>query len=175
MRTIHTARLRLEPVTARNARELWTLLNAPDLRKFQDIPRLPIEEFERQVRSRPRALDRRSTGRFEWIVYADDPAIPVGWISLRVNDRAGAIGEIGYSLITAARSRGYATEAVSALVDEWFAASELQEIQACTVPENERLAQGPRARRLHRVTNDSQRCGHSRPSRRRRVVSSAPG
>jgi RimJ/RimL family protein N-acetyltransferase len=137
VRTIHTARLRLEPVTARNARELWTLLNAPDLRKFQDIPRLPIEEFEHQVRSRPRALDRRSTGRFEWIVYADDPAIPIGWISLRVNDRAGAIGEIGYSLITAARSPGYAIEAVSALVDEWFEASELQEIQACTVPENE--------------------------------------
>lgn len=135
MRTIFTERLRLEPVDVRNARALWSLLNAPDLRKYQDIPRVSVEEFERQVRSRPRALDRRSTGRFEWLVYAED--LPIGWISLRVNDRAGAVGEIGYSLLTTARSRGYATEAVSALVDEWFRASELQEIQACTVPENE--------------------------------------
>ena len=49
VRTIYTSRLRLEPVDARNARELWTLLNAPDLRKYQDIPRVSIEEFERQV------------------------------------------------------------------------------------------------------------------------------
>ena len=135
MRTIYTARLRLEPVDSRNARDLWTLLNAPDLRKFQDIPRVSIEEFERQVRSRPRALDRRATGRFEWLIYADDA--PIGWISLRVNDRAGEVGEIGYSLLTTARRKGFATEAVSALVDEWFEQSELQEIQACTVPENE--------------------------------------
>ena len=135
MRTIYTARLRLEPVDSRNARELWTLLNAPDLRKYQDIPRVTIEEFERQVRSRPRALDRRATGRFEWLIYED--ITPIGWISLRVNDRAGAVGEIGYSLLTTARRFGYATESVGALVDEWFEQSELQEIQACTVPEND--------------------------------------
>ena len=52
MRTLHSARIALIPVDLRNARELWEVLNAPDLRKFQDIPRVRAEEFERQVRAR---------------------------------------------------------------------------------------------------------------------------
>jgi ribosomal-protein-alanine N-acetyltransferase len=133
---MRTARLTLEPVDSRNARELWTLLNAPDLRKYQDIPRVSIDEFERQVRARPRALHGRATGRFEWLLYTGEPPLPIGWISLRVNDRAAAVGEVGYSLIGTARGRGYATEALGALIDEAFASSELQEVQACCVPEN---------------------------------------
>ena len=137
MRTIYTARLRLDPVDVRNARTLWTLLNAPDLRKYQDIPRVSPEEFERQVRTRPRALDGRSTGRYEWLLATGDPLEPIGWISLRINDRTSGIGEIGYSLLASGRGRGYATEAVSALVETWFLDSDLQEVQACCVPENE--------------------------------------
>ncbi len=136
MRKLHTSRLTLVPVGARNARELWKVLNAPDLRKYQDIPRVPAEEFERQVRSRPRALDGRSTGRFEWLLQVDDAPPPIGWISLRVNDRTPHVGEIGYSLLENARGRGYATEALVAIADEAFGQGELEEMQACTVPEN---------------------------------------
>jgi RimJ/RimL family protein N-acetyltransferase len=138
VRRLRTHRLTLLPVGARNARELWKILNAPDLRKYQDIPRVPAEEFERQVRSRPRALDGRSTGRFEWLVLVGDvlAAPPIGWISLRVNDRAPHIGEIGYSLLENARGKGFATEALIAVADEAFAQGELEEMQACTVPEN---------------------------------------
>jgi RimJ/RimL family protein N-acetyltransferase len=136
VRKLRTTRLILVPVGARNARELWKILNAPDLRKYQDIPRVPAEEFERQVRSRPRALDGRSTGRFEWLLHYGDHPQPIGWISLRVNDRSPHIGEIGYSLLEAARGRGFATEALAAIADEAFAQGELEEMQACTVPEN---------------------------------------
>ena len=136
MKRLQTARMELVPVEARNARELWRLLNAPDLRKYQDIPRVPAEDFERQVRSRPRALDGRSTGRFEWMLQYGKPARAIGWISLRVNDRTPHIGEVGYSLIEEARGHGFATEALQAAIDEAFAAGELEEMQACCVPEN---------------------------------------
>jgi RimJ/RimL family protein N-acetyltransferase len=137
MKQLYTRRLTLLPVDARNARDLWRVLNAPDLRKYQDIPRIPAEDFERQVRSRPRALDGRSTGRFEWLLQTSvDPVRAVGWISLRVNDRSPHIGEIGYSLIEEARGFGFATEALSAAIDEAFLAGELEEMQACCVPEN---------------------------------------
>ena len=136
MRKLRTTRLTLVPVGARNARELWKVLNAPDLRKFQDIPRVSADEFERQVRSRPRALDGRSTGRFEWLLQTNEPPRAVGWISLRVNDRTPHIGEIGYSLLENARGKGFATEALRAIADEAFAQGELEEMQACTVPEN---------------------------------------
>ncbi len=137
MRTLHSERLLLEPVDSRNARELWRILGAPDLRRFQDIPRLRAEEFERQVRSRPRKLLARVTGRFEWLVRAGQPPESIGWVSLRVNERSPEVGEIGYSLIEAARGQGYATEALRSVVDEVFGASELNELQACCVPENE--------------------------------------
>ena len=137
MRHLHTRRLELIPVNARNARELWRVLNAPDLRKYQDIPRIPAEDFERQVRARPRALDGRSTGRFEWLLQTRAaPVRAIGWISLRVNDRSPHIGEIGYSLVEDARGQGYATEALIAEVHEAFSAGELEEMQACCVPEN---------------------------------------
>ncbi|HEV8021183.1 MAG TPA: GNAT family protein [Candidatus Lustribacter sp.] len=137
MKPLYTRRLTLLPVDARNARDLWRVLNAPDLRKYQDIPRIPAEDFERQVRSRPRALDGRSTGRFEWLLQTvTDPVRAVGWISLRVNDRSPHIGEIGYSLIEEARGFGFATEALSAAIEEAFMAGELEEMQACCVPEN---------------------------------------
>jgi RimJ/RimL family protein N-acetyltransferase len=126
----------LVPVDFRNARELWRILNAPDLRKYQDIPRIPAEDFERQVRGRPRSLDGRSTGRFEWLLHTNEPPRPIGWISLRVNDRTPHIGEIGYSLIEESRGLGYATEALSAAIDEAFREGELEEMQACCVPEN---------------------------------------
>lgn len=137
MKQLHTRRLDLLPVDAHNARELWRILNAPDLRKYQDIPRIPAEDFERQVRSRPRALDGRSTGRFEWLLQTiAEPVRAIGWISLRVNDRTPNVGEIGYSLIEEARGHGYATEALTAAIGEAFGAGELEEIQACCVPEN---------------------------------------
>jgi RimJ/RimL family protein N-acetyltransferase len=138
MRLLHTRRLDLIPVNAQNARELWRVLNAPDLRKYQDIPRIPAEDFERQVRARPRALDGRSTGRFEWLLQTRaKPVAPIGWISLRVNDRSPHIGEIGYSLVEEARGHGYATEALFAAIHEAFSAGELEEMQACCVPENQ--------------------------------------
>lgn len=136
MRTLRLDRLVLEPVDSRNARELWRILGAPDLRRYQDIPRLRAEEFERQVRSRPRALQAQVTGRFEWLIRREEPPQSVGWVSLRVNERAPEVGEIGYSLIEEARGMGYATEALAAVVAEAFSMSELNELQACCVPEN---------------------------------------
>jgi [ribosomal protein S5]-alanine N-acetyltransferase len=136
MRPLSAGRVTLTPVEGRNARELWEVLNAPDLRKYQDIPRVRAEEFERQVRARPKALRPAATGRFEWLVKTGEPEHAIGWISLRVNDRAPRVGEVGYSLLSEARGNGYASEALGAVIDEAFAAGELDEIQACIVPEN---------------------------------------
>ncbi|MFN2460736.1 MAG: GNAT family N-acetyltransferase [Candidatus Velthaea sp.] len=136
MKPLRTDRLVLEPVDPRNARDLWRILGAPDLRRFQDIPRVRAEEFERQVRARPRALRPKSTGRFEWLVRRVQDQAPVGWISLRINERTPEVGEVGYSLIEEARGHGYATEAVAAVVEESFGVTEIGELQACCVPQN---------------------------------------
>lgn len=136
MKVLRTERIALLPVDAGNARELWEVLNAPDLRKYQDIPRLRAEEFERQVRARPKSLRPGVIGRFEWLLRALEDRAAIGWISLRVNDRTPRVGEVGYSLLASARGNGYATEALRAVIDEAFLTGELDEVQACIVPEN---------------------------------------
>ena len=136
MRRLLTSRLDLIPVDEGNARNLWRVLQQPNLREFQDIPRVSIEEFERQVRTRPKRLGPGAIGRFEWLIHERQPAADIGWVSVRINDRTRDHAELGYSLLTTARGKGYATEALPALVAEIFDATDLGELHACTVPEN---------------------------------------
>jgi len=136
MRMMRTANLTMEPVGPEKARDMWRLLQRPHLRDFQDIPRLALEELERQIRLRPKRLVRGARGRFEWLLRADTFEGSIGWVSLRINDRTPLLGEIGYSLIAEARGQGLATEAVRALVEEVFTQTDLTEIQACCLPEN---------------------------------------
>lgn len=136
MRMLQTSHLTMEPVGPENARDMWRLLQRPHLRDFQDIPRLPFEELERQIRLRPKRLAAGAKGRFEWLLRVDTFEGGIGWVSLRINERTPGVGEIGYSLIEEARGQGYATEAVGALVDEVFTLTDIAEIQACCLPEN---------------------------------------
>jgi len=136
MRKLLTARLDLIPVDDGNARNLWRVLQQPNLREYQDIPRVAVEEFERQVRTRPSRFGPGAIGRFEWLIRERQTCADVGWVSVRINDRTRDHAELGYSLLTTARRKGYAREALRALIDEIFAATELGELHACTVPEN---------------------------------------
>jgi [ribosomal protein S5]-alanine N-acetyltransferase len=136
MRTIRTARLRLEPVTAANAATLWQVLQEPDLRDYQDLPDVNRAQFLRTVGSRPTRFGPGATGRFEWLMHLGDGAEPLGWISLRISESSRATAEIGYSVVRAHRGCGFATEAVAALVEEGFRRTRVQRIRAYCLPEN---------------------------------------
>lgn len=138
MRTIVSERLRLEPVTAHNADRLWDVLQAPDLRDYQDLPDLDLAQFLRSVAARPNRLEPGASGRFEWLVYFDQPSggEPLGWVSLRIAERTRTTAEIGYSVVQKYRGLGIATEAVAALIDEGFRQAQLRRMRAYCVPEN---------------------------------------
>jgi RimJ/RimL family protein N-acetyltransferase len=134
VKRIASPRLILEPVTSRNAAILWRLMQSGMLREFQDVPRYARDDFERRVAARPKHFDARSSGRFEWLLVHDKE--PIGWISLRVGDHMRGAAEIGYSVLAEHRGHGYATEAARALLESAFETRELQQIDACCVPEN---------------------------------------
>ena len=138
MTPIRTERLSLEPVTseAGNATALWRLMQSPDLREFQDVPRLTRDEFERRVERRPQRLHARASGRFEWLIYKTRTRAALGWISLRLGDNTPGVGEVGYSLLGEYRGHGYASEAVSGLLESVFASSDIARVEACCVPDN---------------------------------------
>lgn len=137
MRMLRTARLELVPVTAANAGLLWDILQEPDLRDFQDLPNVNRAQFLRAVSARPPRLAPGVVGRFEWLLQltaTESP--PVGWVSLRVSDADRTSAEVGYSVILAYRRRGFASEAVAALVDEGFRFAQLQRVRAYCLPQN---------------------------------------
>jgi ribosomal-protein-alanine N-acetyltransferase len=137
MRVVRTLRLRLVPVTVENAGALWSVLQQPDLRTYQDLPNVGAAAFAEMVAKRPKALRRGATGRFEWLVYPPEAHTAAGWISLRIADRDLQTGEIGYSIVRESRGKGFASEAVAALLDEAFEQAALERINAYCVPENE--------------------------------------
>ncbi|MBV9102352.1 MAG: GNAT family N-acetyltransferase [Candidatus Eremiobacteraeota bacterium] len=130
-----TERLSLEPVNARNAVTLWRVMQHGHLRQFQDVPRLSREDFVRRVSTRPQHFDGRTMGRYEWLVQVRKDDIPIGWVSLRVGEAGCGSAELGYSILLEARGKGYATEAVRAVVNTAFG-TELNAVDACCVPAN---------------------------------------
>ncbi len=136
MNPIATERLTLDPVTAANAETLWRIMQSPYLRRYQDVPRIPKEEFAQRVAARPGRFDGRAAGRFEWLIVVSGTKTPIGWISLRVAERHASAAEIGYSIVAAARKQGYAAEAAAAVVDVAFRVGRLGRVDACCVPEN---------------------------------------
>ena len=136
MRIIRTARLRLDPVTAVNAAALWGVLQGPELREYQDLPDVNRAQFLRIVGARPTRLGSGSAGRFEWLVHYAGGSEALGWVSLRIAESNRFAAEIGYSVVSAHRGRGIATEAVGALVEEAFRRARLREIRAFCLPEN---------------------------------------
>jgi len=134
--TLTTKRLSLEPVTQRNAGVLWKVMQSPNLREFQDIPRFTRNEFEERVAHRPKEFRNRALGRFEWLVITRDDRTALGWVSLRIGDHMRNSAELGYSLMAAHRSKGYASEATAAIVTAAFESGGLARIDACCVPQN---------------------------------------
>ena len=140
MRSIVTPRLHLVPVREENAQALWQVLQQPDLRDFQDLPDLDATAFRRNIAQRPKELRPAAIGRFEWMIYWTEiranGSPPVGWVSLRISERATDTAEIGYSVVREHRGRGVATEAVAGLVVEGFERAALRRVRAYCVPEN---------------------------------------
>lgn len=136
MRALTSERLRLEPVTTKNANVLWTVLQAPGLRDYQDLPDVDLPQFARMVAARPPRLEPGAWGRFEWLIYLEGIAEAAGWVSLRIGERTGATAELGYSVLVQYRNRGVATEAVRSLVDEAFQKTNVRRLRAYCVPDN---------------------------------------
>ena len=137
MRTILSERLRLVPVVKDNAPDLWRLYQHADLRMYQDLPDMDLTQFLRVVAGRPKELKPGAYGRFEWLIYLEGVAEPVGFASLRIAERSAASAEVGYSVASAYRNRGIATEALAAMIREAFGALHLRRVRAYCVPEND--------------------------------------
>lgn len=133
-----TKRLLMIPATAATVRaeiddhgELAKLLNAevPD-NWPPELTGDVLEQFYEMLRDDPEL----SGWMLNYLVLRDDPPTAVGVAGYKGRPREDGCLEIGYSVLKQFQKKGYATEAVEALVERSFSLPEVKSVIGETLP-----------------------------------------
>ena len=133
--TLHTARLRLRPVTSEDADALFALHSSAYVLRYWDAP--PWSERVRAERfiTACRQMAEEGTGTRLAVDRVSDGAF-IGWCSLTRWNPDYRSASMGYCLDDAAWGHGYATEAAGALLQWAFDTLDLNRVQAETDTRN---------------------------------------
>ena len=134
---ILTDRLLLRAPALADLDALVARRNDPAVAEYQDWL-LPFErESGRQLLAGLTAMDGPTRG--EWwmvtVVDRDRPDAPLGDVAVHLSDD-GRAAEIGYTFAVANHGRGYATEAVAAILDHLFDDVGVRRVSASLHPDN---------------------------------------
>lgn len=132
---LHTASLRLRPVTDGDADALFALHSDARVLRFWDSP--PWTERARADRfiAACRQIEEEGSGARVAMERASDGTF-VGWCGLTQWNPSYRSASLGYCLEEAAWGRGYATEAARAVLGWAFGALDLNRVQAETDTRN---------------------------------------
>ena len=116
MRALRTARLRLEPQRAAHADEMFQVLSDPAIYTYENAPPASLQALrERYGRLESRRSGDGSQLWLNWVLRVPAHGL-IGYVQASV--LPGGRASIGYELASAHWGRGYAQEAVGAMLDE---------------------------------------------------------
>lgn len=125
----------MRPATPRDAELLRLWRAEPSVRRHQPLNDLPVSQLRADVASQRIADLYRGRGeKFQWIVQVDGQ--PAGWITLVVSNWEHGLAEVGYALSTLFQGRGFMTEALRLLLEDLFAHSTIERVEARCAVEN---------------------------------------
>lgn len=131
--TLTTARLVLRPIRHRDGDALHAALSDPETMTYWSSgPRTSVEQSRTYVARNVEGLGSQCFA----ITLPDAIDDALGWVILM--DRQPRIGELGYILRPDAVGRGFAREAVSAVIDHAFGTRNMRRVWADTDPDNAR-------------------------------------
>jgi [ribosomal protein S5]-alanine N-acetyltransferase len=138
MQTLHTQRLVLEPRVAAHADALYPLLADPRQREFHDDDPVSLEALRERFR---KGESRRSPdGREQWLnwvlVWREGDAQVIGFVQATVRQDGRAW--VAYQVDTALWGRGFATEAVRAMIEHLASHHAVTQCMATVDRRNER-------------------------------------
>ncbi|WP_340006828.1 GNAT family protein [Paenibacillus sp. FSL K6-0276] len=132
---LHTERLHLRKMKVSDSPSLFKIWSDPEVTKFMNINCFTDEN---QAKDMIKLLDEFSQDnkaiRFS-IIEMDSNEI-IGSCGFNFLDYENAKAEIGYDIAKAFWGRGYASEAICALLDYAFSSLKLNRIEAKVEPEN---------------------------------------
>lgn len=118
MRALETTRLRLRPLCAVDETFYCQLYTDPSVMRHIAMP-LSADAAHRSFRVAFRPAARHPRQRRTWVMTEADTAIDIGLLAL-VDDPEAMSSEIGALLLDDWQNRGYAAEAIEALVEYAF-------------------------------------------------------
>jgi len=119
MRTLVTGRLVLEPQLAEHAEAMYALLQDPAIYRYENEPPHSVDGLrERFRRLESRASADGSEHWLNWVVRLRDAEL-TGYVQATVCEASPAA--IAYVFASTSWGRGYATEAVAAMMEELVA------------------------------------------------------
>ena len=140
---IRTERLRIRPLAPDDIDVMWEWRRIPEVNRWLGLAPDTLDAF------RERYLDPDRLAAMNLIELLDDDgaATPIGdlmikvgdgWAQLEVADQArGVEAELGWVLDPACTGRGYATEAIRAVIDACFGPLGLRRVHAGCFADNE--------------------------------------
>ena len=141
---LRTARLQIRPMTASDVDTMWQWRRLPDVNRWLGLAPDTIEAF------RERYLDPERLAAMHILELLPDDGtapVPIGdimiklgdaWAQLEVADAAKDVeAELGWVLDPAHTGRGYATEAIRAVIDVCFGPLGLRRVHAGCFADNE--------------------------------------
>ena len=143
--TLDTPRLLLRALAAPDADAVYAMRSDPAVQRYGSHPawtdpRLAVDYIERNIE----AMAAGTHAQFA-AVRRDDAAV-VGTVTLYGLDAQCRRAEVGYALLVSEWGKGYANEAVTALLDWGFEHLDLNRVEADIDPRNT-----PSARALERL------------------------
>lgn len=138
MNRLTTERLDLEPLEARHALEMFSVLGDPAIYRFIDesVPVAPETLEKRYQMLEGRASPDGRQSWLNWIVRERSSGRAVGYVQATVGEDAQA--DIAYVFATEAQGRGFARESVSAMLAELGASHGVATYRARVDARNER-------------------------------------
>jgi RimJ/RimL family protein N-acetyltransferase len=133
--TLQTARLDLRPLVPSDAPALLALKSDPVVMRYGSTP--PWSDPQVAIDYIQRDLQGMAAGTYvQLAIIRREDAELIGMCSFHLLDVQCRRAELGYSLVVSAWGRGYANEAVRALLDWGFGHLELNRVEADIDPRN---------------------------------------
>ena len=119
----------LRPATPRDADLLRFWRSEPTVRRFQPLNDLPSSQLRSDLaHQRISDLYKGRGDKYQWVIQVGEQ--PAGWITLVIGNWEHGLAEVGYALSTPFQRRGIMKRAIQLLVDELFASTQIERLEA---------------------------------------------
>jgi RimJ/RimL family protein N-acetyltransferase len=136
MRALETPRLTLEPQTAAHADEMFVVLGDPAIYEYENEPPPSLQWLrERFLKLESRCSADGSEQWLNWVIRAPAGGL-IGYVQATLRHDGSAA--IAYELASAYWGRGFASEAVQAMIGELGARYRVRELSAVLKRANRR-------------------------------------